>query len=144
MRLALDPASLDRRLLVPLTALLAVLVSGWSCQAFFSFNSCQPSMVQPVIVSISPPSIPDDTEDTLLEVTGSNFAPHSQILWNGNALPTIFVNSGMLQTTINGQTFTNFGGTAGSTVQISVVTPPNSFAGCTSTFSSSTIFLQID
>jgi hypothetical protein len=56
----------------------------------------------------------------VLVVLGTGFTPHSQIRWNGNAMQTTFMDSQHLQTTITQQTFESIGGSAGSSVQISV------------------------
>jgi hypothetical protein len=101
-----------------LIAALALLLSGWTCSALFV--SCQGVGNQPQITSLSPDTIPSDAETVVLAVEGSGFTPQSQILWNGNALPTTLMDSHHLQTTISQQTFDSFGGSAGSSVQISV------------------------
>jgi IPT/TIG domain len=99
---------------------LTLLSSGWTtCSALFVFNSCPGSVPQPQITSLSPDTIPDG-EESVLTVTGSGFVPRSQIMWNGSALPTAFMDSGHLQTTITQQTLDSMGDPHGSTVQISV------------------------
>lgn len=100
---------------------LTMLLSGWTCSAMFI--SCQGVVVQPQIASLSPDTIPSDADSVLLTVDGSGFTPQSQIMWNGNALQTTFMDSHHLQTTITQQTFGSFGGSAGSNVQISVRSP---------------------
>ena len=112
-----------RRLLlrVPFITALTFLLSGWNtCDALFVFNSCQGSIPQPQITSLSPDTIPSDAGSVLLAVNGSAFVPQSQIMWNGSALQTTFMSPHQLQTTITQQTFDSFGGSAGSSVQISV------------------------
>ena len=102
-------------------AVLTLLLSGWTtCSAIVDFNSCQSSVPQPQITSLSPGAVPGDAASVLLTVNGSDFVPQSQIMWNGNALQTTFTDSRQLQTTITQQTFNSFGGAAGSSVQISV------------------------
>ena len=102
-------------------AALTLLLSGWTtCSAIVDFNSCQSSVPQPQITSLSPGAVPGDAASVLLTVNGSDFVPQSQIMWNGNALQTTFTDSRQLQTTITQQTFNSFGGSAGSSVQISV------------------------
>jgi hypothetical protein len=103
-----------------LIAALTLLLSGWTCRAMFEFNSCQGTVPQPQITSLSPGTIPGGAESVPLTVDGSGFTPQSQIMWNGSALETTFTDSRHLQTTITQQTFDSFGGSAGSTVQISV------------------------
>ena len=78
----------------------------------------------------------------MLTVTGGNFGPPSQIVWNGAGLQTTFINSETLQTTITQQMFVSLGGAAGNTVQISVMSAPAS--GCTSGASSATLLLVIN
>jgi len=102
-------------------AALTLLLSGWTtCSAIVDFNSCQSSVPQPQITLLSPGAVPGDAASVLLTVNGSDFVPQSQIMWNGNALQTTFTDSRQLQTTITQQTFNSFGGSAGSSVQISV------------------------
>jgi len=120
------PCQVDPRKPFPLVrgaliAVLTLLLSGWStCTAMVDFNSCQGSAPKPQITSLSPGAVPGDSTSVLLIVNGSDFAPQSQIMWNGNALATTFTDSRHLQTTITQQTFNSFGGSAGSSVQISV------------------------
>jgi len=97
-------------------AAVTLLFSGWTCRAMFV--SCQGA--QPEITSHSPESIPSDAESVTLTIEGAGFTPQSQIMWNGNALSTTVIDSRHLQTTITQQTFESFGGSAGSSVQISV------------------------
>ena len=127
-------------------ATLTLLLCGWStCTAMVDFNSCQGSMPQPQITSISPGAIPGDSATVLLTVNGSNFVPQSQIMWNGNALPTTFTDSSHLQTTITQQTFNSFGGAAGSSVQISVRSHGSGgVSGCPNGGSSATLELVIN
>ena len=100
---------------------LTLLLAGWStCSALLV--SCQTSFAQPQITALSPSAIPGEMTSIALTVVGSGFVPQSQILWNGNALQTTVVDSGHLQSVITQQTFTMFGGTSGSTVNISVMT----------------------
>jgi IPT/TIG domain len=106
---------------VALIIALTLLLSGWTtCNALFVFNSCQGSVPQPQITSLSPDTIPDDAGSVLLVVNGSAFVPQSQIMWNGSALQTTFMNPRHLQTTITQEIFDSFGGSTGSNVQISV------------------------
>jgi len=99
-------------------AALPLLLSGWTCNAIFV--SCLGVVPQPQITSLSPDTLPSDTNSVLLTVEGSGFTPQSQIMWNGSSLQTKFIDSRHLQTTITQQTFDSFGGSAGSSVQISV------------------------
>jgi hypothetical protein len=114
------------------------LLSAWTCTAIVRFDSCFASQSQPIITSLSPGTIFANAAPILLVVNGSEFVPSSQILWNGKSLPTRFVDSGHLQATITQQTFENFGGSAGGSVMISVMSPPpNSVLGCTAGISGS-------
>jgi len=135
-----NPSPLVR---IGLIAALTLLLSGWTCSAMFI--SCQGVGEQPQLSSISPDAIPSDANSVLLSVDGSGFTPQSQIMWNGNALPTTFTNSRQLQTTIGQQTFDSFGGSAGSNVQISVSSPESiSDFGCPIGGSSGRLFLVIN
>jgi hypothetical protein len=101
-------------------AALTLLLSGWTCRAMFEWNDCQTTLPVAQITSLSPGTISSDTNSVLLTVEGSGFTPQSQIMWNGGSLETTFANSHHLQTTITQQTFESFGGSAGSSVQISI------------------------
>jgi hypothetical protein len=103
---------------VALLAALTLLLSGWTCSALFV--SCQGVGSPPQIAALSPDAIPSDAESVLLTVDGSGFTPQSQIMWNGNTLQTRFMDSHHLQTAITRQTFDSFGGSVGSSVQVSV------------------------
>jgi hypothetical protein len=103
---------------VALIAALTLLLSGWTCSALFV--SCQGVGSQALIAALSPDTIPSDPESVLLTVDGSGFTPQSQIMWNGNTLQTTFMDAHHLQTAITRQTFDSLGGSAGSSVQISV------------------------
>ena len=124
---------------------LILLLSGWTCTAIIGFSSCPGTVPQPQIASFSPDTIARDSESVLLIVNGSGFVPQSQIMWNGNALPTTFTDSRRLQTTITQQTFESFGGPAGSSVQISVTSRPSTAVfGCSNGVSSATLVLVIN
>ena len=131
---------------ITLLAVLTLLFSGWSnCTAIVGFNSCPTTVPQPVIIAILPDTIPDDGESVPLTVDGSDFVPQSQVMWNGNALPTTFTDSSHLQTTITKQTFESVGGSLGSTVQISVRSQePTVIVGCPNGLSSGTLVLFIN
>ena len=102
---------------VSLITALTLLLSGWTCRAIFL--SCQ-GVAQSQVTSLSPDAIPSNAESVLLTAEGSGFTPQSQIMWNGNALQTIFVDSHHVQTTVTQQTFDSFGGSVGNNVQIAV------------------------
>jgi hypothetical protein len=127
-------------------ALLTMLLSGWTtCTAIVNFNNCTDMVPQPQITSLSPDSIPGDAESVLLIVNGSGFVPQSQIMWNGNPLQTAFGGSRQLQATITRQTFDSFGGSAGSSVQISVRSQGSvPIVGCPNGGNSATLVLVIN
>jgi hypothetical protein len=102
---------------VGLIAALSLLLSGWTCSGIFI--SCQ-GVGQSHVTSLSPGAIASNAESVLLTADGSGFTSQSQIMWNGNALPTTFVDSQHVQTTVTQQTFASFGGSVGNDVQISV------------------------
>jgi len=78
-------------------------------------------------------------------VDGSGFVSQSEILWNGNPLQTAFVDSRHLQTTITQQTLDSFGGSVGTNVLISVVSPQSDFiVGCPNGGSSGTLVLVVN
>ena len=127
-------------------AALTLLLAGWTtCSAMVDFNSCEGSLPQPQISSLSPGAIPGDAASVLLTVNGSAFVPQSQITWNGSALPTTFMDSSHLQTTITQQTFNSFGGSVGSSVQVSVRSQGSvAVSGCPNGGNSATLALVIN
>ena len=127
-------------------AALTLLLAGWTtCSAMVDFNSCEGSVPQPQITSLSPGAIPGDAASVLLIVNGSAFVPQSQIIWNGSALPTTFTDSRHLQTTITQQTFDSLGGSAGNSVQISVRSQASvAVSGCPNGGNSATLDLVIN
>ena len=127
---------------VILITALTLLLSGWTCSAIFL--SCQ-GVAQSQITSLSPDAIPSNAESILLTADGSGFTPQSQIMWNGNAVQTTFTDSQHLRTTITRQTLDSFGGSAGSSVQISVMSPESTLVvGCPSSLNSATMVLFIN
>jgi hypothetical protein len=127
---------------VGLIASLTLLLSGWTCSAIFL--SCQ-GVGQSQVTSLSPDAIPSDAESVLLTADGSGFTPQSQIMWNGNALQTTFVDSHHIQTTVTQQTFDSFGGSLGNNVQISVRSQASfDDLGCPIGGNSATLFLVIN
>jgi hypothetical protein len=130
---------------VGFVAVLILTLSGWTCTAIVSFNSCLGVQTTPQITSLSPSSISVTTASVVLTVKGSGFVPQSQILWNGNALPTMFMDSQHLQTLVTQQTFAQFGGAIGSNVLVSVNSPMTAtVVGCPIAGSSATVVLLIE
>jgi hypothetical protein len=127
-------------------AALTLLISGWStCTAMVDFHSCEGAMLEPQIAALSPAAIPGDSSSVVLIVNGSDFVPQSQIMWNGSALQTTFIDSRHLQATITQQTFESFGGVVGSSVQISVRSlGSGGVSGCTNGENSATLDLVIN
>lgn len=130
---------------IAFVAILPLILSGGTCTTVIGFNSCLGIPSAPQITSLSPNVISADSQSVLLIVIGNNFLSQSQILWNGNALQTVFVDSQHLQATITQQTFEQFGGSPGSSVLISVnsvMTSP--VVGCPIGGSSATATLIIN
>jgi hypothetical protein len=127
-------------------AVLILLLSGWStCNAIVNFSSCLGTVPQPLINLLSPDPMPGNTESVVLIVNGSGFIPQSQILWNGSALQTTFLDSDHLRATITQQTFDSFGGSVGSNVQIAVRSQGSvPVLGCPNGGSSATLVLAIN
>lgn len=124
---------------------LILVQSSWTCVAIVGFQSCLSLPPAPQITSLSPNGISATTVSVLLMVSGDDFEPQSQILWNGNPLSTTFIDSQHLQATITQQTFAKFGGAIGNNVLISVNTPvTNTVLGCPISGSSATLILIID
>jgi IPT/TIG domain len=142
MSTCLIPASKLFR--IALILLLASILSAWTCSVIAGFNSCPSIVPVPQIVSLSPNTIPANAVSVLLTVTGIGFVPRSQILWNGNPLPTTFLDSRRLQSTITQQTFVSFGVSAGTSVLISVMSPGFTIAGCSDGGISGTLVLDLN
>jgi hypothetical protein len=133
MRPRVDSGTLLPSVRIVFVAVLVLMLSGWTtCAVFFSFNSCPGAVPQPQITSLSPDTISRDAASVLLTVNGSNFVPQSQVLWNGTALATTFVDAHHLQVTITQATFESLGVSAGSNVLISATSPAASthVVGC--------------
>jgi hypothetical protein len=131
---------------VSFVGILTLLLSGWTtCTAIVNFSSCPGTVPQPQITSLSPDTIPGDAQSVLLIVNGTGFVPQSQIMWNGSALQTMFTDSRHLQAAITQQTVASFGGSAGSSVQISVRSQGSSpVLGCPNGGNSATLALLIN
>ena len=127
-----DSCKLLPSIRIVFVAVLVLILSGWTtCAVFFGFNSCPGAVLQPQITSLSPDTISVDAASVLLTVNGSNFMPQSQVLWNGTALPTRFVDAHHLQVKITQTTFESFGVSAGSNVLISATSPASTpVVGC--------------
>lgn len=108
---------------ISLVLVLTALLSAWTCTAIIDFNSCTDAVIQPRLTSLSPDTISANAVPVLLIVNGTGFSSQSEILWNGSPLQTTFTNSAHLQATVTQQTFESFGGLAGGTVLISVLSP---------------------
>jgi hypothetical protein len=147
MHPCLDSHELSRSIRIVFIPVLTVLLSGWTtCTALLGFNSCVGAVPPPQISTLSPNTISMDATSVLLTVNGSGFGPQSQILWNRNPLPTMFVDSRELQTTITQQTLDSFGGSAGASVQISVLSPVSNpvVVGCPNGGASAALVLFIN
>jgi len=130
---------------IALITLWTFVSSGWTCTAIVGFQSCLGVGQTPQITSLSPNAISANATSVVLIVIGNNFVPQSQILWNGNALATTFTDSQHLQAIITQQTFAQFGGSAGSSVLISVNSPvANTVVGCPVPGSSAAAVLVIN
>lgn len=63
----------------------------------------------PAIESLSPQSLPAGDPAFTMDVEGTGFMPSSQVLWNGQALATTYVNSGRLQAAVPATLLTQIG-----------------------------------
>jgi hypothetical protein len=129
---------------IALILLLAGLSTAWTCSAVVNLNGCPDATSHPQIGALSPNPISANVSEEVLSVDGMGFGPQSQILWNKYPLPITFIDSRHLQTTITQETYGTYGGSAGTTVLISVSSPgTGSAVGCTNG-NSSTAILEID
>ena len=139
-----QPAKFSPWLRIGFAAAMTLILSGWTCTAIIGFNSCLAVPATPQIAVLSPSVISVTAGSVVLTVKGTGFVPQSQILWNGNALPTTFMDSQELQTMITQQTFSQFGGGLGSNVLISVNSPVTATVlGCPISGTSTTVVLII-
>ncbi len=79
---------------------------GISAPAGLSVGSNNPT---PILTGFFPGSLPAHSMDAPLKVLGRNFATGVQIAWDGNLLPTTFVKSTEIITTVPGQYLTQVG-----------------------------------
>ena len=78
---------------------------AWTCTAVVNLNGCPDAFPHPQIGALSPNPISADIVSVVLSVEGTGFVPQSEIQWNKNPLPTIFIDSRHLQATVTQQTF---------------------------------------
>lgn len=134
---------LPYRILFILT--LVSLCSAGTCTAVVNLDNCRAATPYPQIGALSPNPISAETASVVLTVEGSGFVPQSEILWNQNPLPTTFIDSRHLQTTVTQETFDSFGGSAGTNVLITVMSPgTTSVVGCPNGGNSSTLILGVN
>lgn len=145
MRPRVDSFTLLPSVRIVFLAVLVLMMSGWTtCAVFFSFNSCPGSVPQPQITSLSPNTISLDAVPVLLTVNGNNFVPQSQVLWNGTALATTFIDSHHLQLKITQTILESLGISAASNVLISAASPATShIVGCPNSVTSAGLVLVI-
>lgn len=125
---------------------LLPIISGWTCSSIVDFKSCPGAIPQPQLFALSPDTISADAVSVPLTVKGNGFVDRSQILWNGNRLQTIFLNTYHLQATITQQTF-EYGGAANGSALISVMSPGSgmiSIEGCQNGGNSGSLALFIN
>lgn len=128
---------------IGLVVVLSSVLPAWTCSA--NFTSCFGVTPQPQIIALSPDTISAETVFGRLIVVGSGFVSDSEILWNGNALQTTFMDSEHLEARITQQTLESFGGSSGSSVLISVMSPQTtSVVGCSAGGNSATLTLMIN
>jgi len=130
---------------IALIPVLASLLAAWTCTAVVNLDNCRSATPYPQIGALSPNPISADTVGVVLTVEGSGFVPQSEVLWNQNPLPTTFIDSRHLQTTVTQETFDSYGGSAGKNVSITVTSPGSTYVvGCANGGNSSTLLLEVD
>lgn len=130
---------------IALVLALASIFSAWTCSAVVNLRPCPDAVPYPQIGALSPNPISADTVSVMLTVDGSGFVPQSEILWDQNPLPTTFIDSRHLQTTVTQETFDTYGGSAGTNVSITVTSPGSAYeVGCSNGGNSSTLLLEVD
>ncbi len=130
---------------IALVLALASLSADWTCSAVVNLNNCRDAVPYPQIRTLSPDPISADTASVVLTVEGTGFVPQSEIEWNRYTLPTTFIDSRHLQTTVTQETFASYGGSAGNNVWITVISPGTaSTVGCPNGDNSSALLLEVD
>jgi hypothetical protein len=129
---------------IGLVLALVSLCSAWTCSAIVNLRPCPDSVPYPQIGALSPNPISAETVSVVLTVEGTGFVPGSEILWNQYPLPTTFIDSRHLQTTITQETFDTYGGAAGKNVWITVTSPGSTYVEGCSSGNSSKLLLEID
>lgn len=71
-----------------------------------AFDTIKPT---PVLFATAPAAVPAGSAPFSLQVNGTRFAANSVIVWNGEVLPTTFVNEETLAATIDGSKVANAG-----------------------------------
>lgn len=72
----------------------------------------------PLASALSPASAITGSADLVLEVSGADFVPESQVAWNGTLRPTTFVSGGLLRTTVTASDLA-----AAAEIPVTVVNP---------------------
>jgi hypothetical protein len=127
---------------IALILALASLCSAWMCTAVVNLDNCRSAVPYPQVGALSPNPISADAASVVLTVEGSGFVPQSEIQWNNNPLPTTFIDSRHLQTTITQDTY---GSSAGKNAWITVMSPGSTYVvGCANGGNSSSLLLEID
>jgi len=139
------PGFVGKAYRMALVLALASLLSAWTCSAVVNLDNCRGAVPYPQIGALSPNPVSADTLSAVMTVEGSGFVPQSEILWNKNPLPTTFIDSRHLQTTITQETFDSYGGSAAKNVWITVTSPGSTYVlGCANGGNSSSLLLEID
>jgi len=142
-----DDGLISKLYCVNFVLVLLPIISDWTCSSIVNFKSCPGAVPQPQLTALSPDTISPNADSVPITVDGKGFVYQSQILWNGNPLQTKFLDSDHLQATITQQTFESYGGSAGGSALISVMSPGSgmtSIEGCQDGGSSGSLALFID
>lgn len=105
-----------------LVAIAAGLLAGSAMSCGGGGSSATTTQTQnpgtPVLTSLSPTSVSVGSSDLTLTVSGSNFVPGTEITWQGNEMPTLYVSSTSLQADLPASDLTTAG-----TYQVAVEDP---------------------
>jgi len=130
---------------IALVLALGALLSAWTCTAVVNLDNCRDAVPHPQIGALSLNPISADIVSGVLSVEGMGFcSPIRDPVEQIHCQPRSSI-SRHLQATVTQRTFDSFGGSAGESVLISVVSSGNnSVVDCPNRGNSSTVILEVD
>jgi outer membrane protein assembly factor BamB len=114
LRAPIDPAAVDAASFVFVWVRNPAPDGATSGRALFTVLNRVPR-----VAALNPSSAITGSADLVLEVSGADFVPESQVAWNGKLRPTTFVSTGLLRTTVSASDLL-----ASAEIAVAVVNPP--------------------